>query len=533
MLLVIALAAVVVVIVLVVGAYRLSGEFEPYIREQAIQYLQKRFNSDVQLDSLTVSVPKLSPWKTLVNRGRGTEATVEGAGVSLKYRGNPDAPPMFVMKRFSFVVDLGTLFDTPKTVRSVTIDGMEINIPPKGSRPQINSGDGDQPNTGVIIEEVLITDSMLRILPKDMDKEPLEFNLHRIRLESAGKDVPMRYDATMTNAKPPGNIRSTGVFGPWAATEPGDSPLQGEYDFSDADLGVFNGIAGILHSTGQFKGTLDTLEVEGQASVPKFRLKDAGNAVPLSTQFSVLVDGTNGNTILKPVKGKLGATEFTTSGGVIKREKNAKRSINLDVSMPKGYLRDLLTLAMKGTPFMEGRIALKTKIEIPPLSGKVRQKLRLDGRFDITEARFLKSSIQEQIDTLSRRGQGKPKAEEIVEVPSGLAGTFKLANETISFESLKFAVPGAAVDLAGNYNLRKDDVDFHGTLRLQAKVSQTMTGWKRWVLKPVDPFFAKDGAGTLLRIQVVGTSKEPKFGRDKGGKDHEETVTERAKPEKP
>ena len=32
----------------------------------------------------------------------------------------------------------------------------------------------------------------------------------------------------------------------------------------------------------------------------------------------------------------------------------------------------------------------------------------------------------------------------------------------------------------------------------------------------LDPFFSKQGAGTLLRIQVVGTSKEPKFGRDRG-----------------
>jgi len=43
-----------------------------------------------------------------------------------------------------------------------------------------------------------------------------------------------------------------------------------------------------------------------------------------------------------------------------------------------------------------------------------------------------------------------------------------------------------------------------------------MTGWKRWVLKPVDPFFSKEGSGTLLRIQVVGSSKEPKFGRERG-----------------
>ena len=85
----------------------------------------------------------------------------------------------------------------------------------------------------------------------------------------------------------------------------------------------------------------------------------------------------------------------------------------------------------------------------------------------------------------------------------------------ITFRTLSFAVPGSGVDLAGTYHLAQDALDFHGTLKLQAKVSQTMTGWKRWVLKPIDPFFSKQGAGTLLRIQVVGTSKEPQFGRDR------------------
>ena len=187
----------------------------------------------------------------------------------------------------------------------------------------------------------------------------------------------------VTNAKPPGEIRSKGTFGPWAATEPGDTALKGEYEFKDADLGVFDGIAGILLSNGDFEGTLDSITVRGQASVPDFRLRRAGNRVPLFTRFNVHVDGTNGNTILKPVIGKLGSTEFTTDGVVIKRQKHGHRTISLNVTMPNGNLRDLLTLAMEGSPFMEGRIRLKTKIDIPPLSGKVSQKLLLDGNFEI------------------------------------------------------------------------------------------------------------------------------------------------------
>src|SRR5262249_18800593 len=162
------------------------------------------------------------------------------------------------------------------------------------------------------------------------------------------------------------------------------------------------------------------------------------------TRFEVLVDGTNGNTVLKPVIATLGSTNFTTSGTVIKHEAAQHRSIVLDVNMPQGQMRDVLRLAMKGAPFMEGLLNLKTKLEIPPLNGKVKDKLRLDGRFDITEGHFLKSTIQDQIDSLSRRGQGQPKNEEIDEVISRMQGAFRLDNAVITFSDLRFGVPGAA-----------------------------------------------------------------------------------------
>ena len=512
------LFALLVFLVVVIAARRLAGHLEPRIRNEVIQYLEKRFDSDVELSELHVDWPRVSPFKLAVTRGRGIYAHVEGKGISMRFRGSRDMPPMFAMKSLDFVVDLGSLIEKQKTVHFVAIDGLEINIPPKSERPRLGLGGADRPETGVMIEEVQVTNSTLTILPKEKDKTPLRFDLHSVLLQSAGKDVAMKYDATLTNAKPPGEIRSRGTFGPWAGTQPGNTPVGGEYDFKDADLGVFGGIAGILHSTGRFGGTLSAINVQGEASVPDFRLKTAGNPVPLTTRFNVLVDGTNGNTILQPVVARLGTTDFTTGGGVIKHEKHAKRAIALSVSMKDGNLRDLLTLAMKGSPFMEGRISLETKIDIPPLAEKVREKLLLDGGFRISQARFLRSRIQQQINTFSHRGQGRPEIEETVEVPSGLAGTFRMADEVITFPSLSFAVPGAGVDLTGKYNLKEDDVDFHGTLRLQAKVSETMTGWKRWLLKPIDPFFSKQGAGTLLNIQVTGTSKEPKFGRDRNHK---------------
>jgi hypothetical protein len=503
----------------------LKKRYEPYIRDQAIAYLRGRFDSEVELATLHIRMPGVSTLRLLLTGGRGSVAEVDGDHLVLRYMGRRDLPPMFAVRAFHFDVDLALLFGKNKRVPLVQLDGMEIYVPPKGERPVLNSSAPRQGQEAskkataskLVIEEVRITDATLVILPRDQSRIPLSFDIHRLRLESAGKDVSMNYDAELTNPKPPGLIHSQGKFGPWAADGPGDTPLAGNYTFENADLGVFHGIAGTLNSTGQFEGTLDTIRAWGQASVKDFRLKSAGNPVPLTTSFEVQVDGTNGNTLLSPVRATLGSTHFTTSGAVIKREKKARRTISLDVSMPNGDLKDLLRLGVKGQPSMEGRISMTTKIDIPPLTGPVKEKLLLDGRFELSQSRFLKSTIQDQIDSLSRRGQGKPGNPEIDEVVSNMTGAFRLEDQVITFASLFFNVPGAAVQLAGDYDLDADKLDFHGALALRAKVSQTMTGWKRWALKPVDPLFAKNGAGTFLHIRMEGSSQSPRFGLDRRG----------------
>jgi hypothetical protein len=520
----IAAATGLVVIALFITGREMAKRSEPYIREQAVKYLQDRFDSKVEVGRLHIIVPNLSPFRLLFSKGHGGLARVEGENVVLRHKGRRDIAPMFVMKRLAFEVDLGTIFASPKHVQLVVIDGMEINIPPKGARPTSGDNrerDADSASRNMILDEVRINDSLLIVLAGNPTQKPLRFDLRNVRLKSAGTNAVMKYSASLTNTQPPGELMSTGNVGPWAADEPGDTPLDGEYVFDKADLGVFGGIAGILHSTGTFEGTLDAISAKGTATVPDFRLKQSGNPVPLSAKFEVMLDGTMGDTILKPILGTLGKTSFTTSGAVIKREADNDRPISLDVDVPRGNLRDLLTLAVKGTTFMEGQIALKTKITIPPLSGTVKDKLTLDGQFEIANGKFLRSKIQDHIDTLSRRGQGQPKNTEIDEVVLGMAGTFKMDDQKIDFRNVSFAVPGAGIDLAGSYDLGQDDLDFHGTLKLDAKVSETMTGWKHWLAKPIDPFFSKDGAGTLLHIQVVGSSKEPRFGRDKGPKENE------------
>jgi hypothetical protein len=193
----------------------------------------------------------------------------------------------------------------------------------------------------------------------------------------------------------------------------------------------------------------------------------------------------------------------------------------LNVVLPKGRVEDLVRLAVKAPqPFLVGGVGLKTKLEILPIPGQdLGARLLLDGQFSIEEANFVGGSVQQKVDELSRRAQGQPKNESISDVLSALRGKFQLRDGEIRFGEIVFRVPGADIQLAGNYGIDSEQIDMHGFARLQAKVSQTMTGWKRIVLKPVDPFFSKDGAGTLLPIAVTGNRSAPKFGLDRKKKD--------------
>ena len=99
-----------------------------------------------------------------------------------------------------------------------------------------------------------------------------------------------------------------------------------------------------------------------------------------------------------------------------------------------------------------------------------------------------------------------------------MQGNFVLANGSMSFSDLNFSVPGALIDMAGVYTLDGSKFDFHGHAKLHAHLSQMTTGWKSALLTLVDPFFAKQGYGTVVPIEVHGTKSDPHFGLDFGAR---------------
>lgn len=72
--------------------------------------------------------------------------------------------------------------------------------------------------------------------------------------------------------------------------------------------------------------------------------------------------------------------------------------------------------------------------------------------------------------------------------------------------------------MTGQYTLDGNTFDFYGKVRLDAELSHMVTGWKSVLLKPVDPFFKRNGAGTEVPIKITGTKSEPRIGLDFGHK---------------
>jgi hypothetical protein len=357
----------------------------------------------------------------------------------------------------------------------------------------------------------------LRILPKVEGNEPLDFDISKLMMHSVGQGQPMEFRATLTNPKPPGLIESSGHFGPWQSDEPGNSPVDGHYTFSNADLSVFTGISGILSSAGDYRGRLNQIAVSGTTDIPDFRVSSSDHKMRLQTTFDATVDGTNGDTYLHPVDAKFLATELICNGKVEHTPGKPGKFIELTVRSTKGRIDDLLKLAVKGQPVMVGGAALTTDFFLPPGSGEVISRLQLAGGFGIQSAKFTSGSIEKRLTDLSLRAQGKPKEAaqqdaEPLQVTSEFHGKFTLGGGLLTLRKLSFAVPGAQITLDGTYGVRNEQMDFRGLFRMQAKVSQAFTGWKSMLLKVADPFFAKHGAGTEVPIHIGGTRENPTFG---------------------
>ena len=506
---------------------------EPFLRARIVEELENRFHARVELDNFHISLVG-----GLWAEGKGLHIwpAAHAGGIEVA---QGEGEPLIQLAEFRFHAPLELKPGKPIHISVVQLKGLSIHLPPKAHFEQTAKESGGSSAAGVMpnsaaalvsfeLDTMECVGADLMIESSKPGKPPLEFRIARFKLTNIASNNAMGFDAELTNPRPQGTIKTTGSFGPLHGADLGDAPLRGEYRFDHVDLSGFKGIAGILSSTGQYRGTLRDVAVDGQTQTPDFRLTHFGTALPLSTRFQARVDGTNGDTWLNNVDATLGHSHIIARGEVVRVQEAIVEGVRqygghdiaLTVNVDRGRMEDFLRLmSHSGSFLLTGDLAMKTTLHIPPGPKPVHERMAMNGSFVLDKARFTSAKIQGRIAELSLRGQGRPdelKTTDPESILSRMQSNFQLAGGVVSLPALNYTVPGARIELKGTYGMEGGALDFTGSAKLDATISKMVGGWKGLLLSPADRYFKRDGAGTEVPILIGGTREEPKFSIDFG-----------------
>lgn len=512
-LIIISIAGLVLFVAAFMTGQRYARGLSERAKQRVVGALQDRFDADVQLKSLTLSlVPKPS---------------VSGEGLYIRHRGWPADHPLIGIEYFSASATFWDLLYERDRVDVLVLKGLQIHIPPKGKaieatteqdNHEVASATPGQDTTRlrIRIKQIIADDSLLEIDAKQPGKNPLRFPIERLTLWSVGPSKPFAFKGRLRNAKPPGGIDTEGRFGPWQRDDPRSTALSGTYRFRNADLSVFKGISGTLSSDGTYTGVLQHIDVVGTTNTPDFALKRGGAPVHLRTNFHSIVNGTDGETLLEPVDASFLHSRFICTGGIVKENGQTGKTVDLNAVARQSRIEDILLLVTgEKQPFITGTVDFRSKIIIPPGPEDVVDKLKLQGEFKLLSAQFTSPKVEQRLLTLSDRARGITKAQQEDQPPqtvaSNLISDFNLHDGIAQFSRLQFEVPGAQIRLAGDYHLQTQRMDFKGVFRMKATLAETQSGVKRLLLRPLDPFFEKNGAGFEVPLQIGGDRQNPEL----------------------
>ena len=439
-----------------IGVAIAARQLEPRLRNWVTSTLSESLESEVELGAVKLN------WVPL---------TLSAENLTVRHHGRTDVPPLLVVKSFS--VDLRPTDLWSSTVEHVKVDGLEINFPPKdpatGKRPLPNPTSGDGANDGsegLVVKMLTATNTRMAIIPREAGKNPKVWDIVELEMKNLRSSEPATFTAGLINPIPYGKIETTGTFGPWRSDEPGESPVSGDYTFA-ADLGTINGLEGELNAVGKMNGTIARISTTGQTRTDKFRLTELdGDPLPLTTAYDAVVDGTKGDVELKRVDVHLGRSEFIARG-VVEGTKGVKgKRVVVNVKSSNANLGELLRFVSKAAqPPAYGNLVIDTAFDLPQGTAPVLSRVQLEGSVRAERVTFTNDAVQDKIDLLSRKAQGKPNDASIDEVASRLYTKFALRNGLFTYQGLKFMVQGADVRLDGTHSLRSKTLNLAGEVR--------------------------------------------------------------------
>lgn len=488
-----------------------STSAEPRLRRELERWLSARFHSDVTVGTLSV---QLFPIR------------VQGAGLELRLTGRPDLPPFVTIRAWSGSGGLAAL--RVRRLDAVTLEGVEVIVPPgrsadltslRGPGTKVADADGvAAPKAPLIIQRVVADSVLLTVMPRDASRSPTVWDVRDLVMEPFSLDAATPFHATVDTPLPNDRATVSGSVGPWPRDDFHRLPLSGTYDFA-GDLAAVRGLEGQLRASGQVVGTLEQLAAHGVASSGRVALRaPSGGHVAFEADYDLVLDGTSGDLEVTRLSATLGTSLFDASGRLSRTRGRPGRDIALTVTAGRqADVSDVLRLIVDAErPPMTGPLTLEATLSLPSGAADVFDRLVVDGTLELDPMRFMNAAAQSAVDDLSRKGRGRPTDLGLRDVDSRLSGQVRLAHRQLSLHGVTFSAPGVTVAAAGTYDLDSEVLAFHGVARLDASVSKTQTGARRWLLRPLDPLWRRRGAGSRVVPDVRGTRRAPVIDIDHG-----------------
>jgi hypothetical protein len=436
-------------------------------------------------------------------------------GITLRRNSALNLPPVGTVTHLRVEGRWIDLFLLRNRVRLVSGDGLHVIIPPVGSAanredfPPGSSADFTGPPT--VVEQLDLKDATLDLLRVGGGR--YTFPIHHLLISNLHQGETISYSVDMQNAQPSGRIQAHGSFGPLLAGKLEATPVTGDFTVTGINLSEIQGLYGTLSAAGHFQGRLGEIEGSAQSSTPDFSVA-GGRHTLVEGAMSCAVNGLNGDITLHAVDVHTGSSVVHAQGNIA----GSPKVTSVDLFVERGRVEDLLRPFMTSKTPVTGPVLLHGHAN---LAGDTRasffERLTMNGAFTVPGERFTDTATERNLTAFSQRAQGIKTAESDDAQPAvlpNIAATVSVRDGMAHMSPLMVHMPGAAIHLKGAFDLQNQNVRLTGDLRMQSDVSHVTTGFKAILLKPLAPFFKKDGAGAVVPIAITGTPRHYKVGQN-------------------
>ena len=307
-----------------------------------------------------------------------------------------------------------------KHLHSLDFEGLQIIFPPRGEHKEGGQGASSQ-SSDVRFDEIHAQDTQIVLSGNAKHPETESYDIHQLLLKDYSPGKAIHFNSILRIPEPPAEVEIAGDFGPYSSNDLGEAPLSGSFTMKHADLSKFHALTGTLNAQGKFEGTLGALQVNASTDAPEFGLSDTGHAIPLRTEFSALVNGTNGDIKFEPVHALLGETKLVAQGQLASDPGGHGKLLTVDISSDQARIQDLMYLFVHSKPPLQGATRFR-KSSFTHRFAAVRRTDRNESAFRHRGLAFHRGKDSAKNRRLSESARGNPKDDDPATVVTDLLG---------------------------------------------------------------------------------------------------------------